>query len=90
MEKKQQIKAKINYIYQMKNMENNNDQVVKDIIKNVENKDKEIKLDNVINQEILHQEDDFKSKLEAKRKKIRLNNSDIMNSAKIDNYNVLF
>jgi hypothetical protein len=58
-----------------------------DIIKNAENKENESKIADVINSSIISQEDNFKSKLEAKRAKIRLNKSDMMDRVRLENFN---
>ena len=87
IEKRLQLKNKINYIYQMNNLQNNNDQLVKDLVKNVDNQENDDKINDVIEKAITNQEDDFKAKLEAKRKKIKMNNSDMMDKMRLDKFN---
>jgi len=83
MEKKQQLKNKINYIYEMNKLQNNSEQQVKDLVKKAETDNN---LDKSINDIISGQEDDFKAKLEARRKKIRLNKSDMMDNNRLEKF----
>lgn len=66
----------------------NNDKAVKEMIHEVINTEQDNKIDEVINKQIVNQEDDFKAKLEAKRQKKKLNNSDIMDQKRLDDFNV--
>jgi hypothetical protein len=59
------MKNKINYIYHINNL-TNNDQAVKDIM---ESMDIEDIVGNIITQDLLNQEDNFKQKLDQKRKR---------------------
>jgi len=61
---------------------------VKEMIHGVVNTEQDNKIDEVINKQIVNQEDDFKAKLEAKRQKKKLNNSDIMDKKRLDDFNV--
>ena len=67
----------------------NNDKAVKEMIHEVINTEQDNKIDEVINKQIVNQEDDFKAKLEAKRQKKKLNNSDIMDQKRLDDFNVI-
>lgn len=58
------------------------------MIHGVVNTEQDNKIDEVINKQIVNQEDDFKAKLEAKRQKKKLNNSDIMDKKRLDDFNV--
>lgn len=67
--RKNQIKIKVNYISQMSSFSKNSDQVIK-IIENYDKESVKIeKVENCLNQEINKQQDNFKIRLEEKRKK---------------------
>jgi len=86
MDKKQQIRNKINYIYHINNLQNDEDKAVKNIMQNAE---KSQNIEKFITSDLTNQTDNFKANLLAKRKRqsIRLNNSDLMTQAKVDIFN---
>ncbi len=72
----------------MNNLQTSNEDKVKDLIKDAEkDQNNDNKFDNVLNKEISLQENDFKAKLEAKRKKNQLNQSDIMDKVRMNQLN---
>jgi hypothetical protein len=68
-QEKNQIKIKVNYISQMSSFSNNTDQVIK-IIENYDKDSEKIEVvENCLNEEINKQQDNFKARLQEKRKK---------------------